>query len=262
MKEAVRHVRRSCDFSSLTGSAAHSRASGIFLASRKARAFARAWLRADRSAGDSFPGRALRSAADVLRIATGPSATRFRRATNLNRQRSRPRRLSVPATAVPLSRMLAETAAELATARSVEEAAPPTANRVAAQPTRAEPTRLCLDRAAYLIQVGVPVPAPRSSPRAASARFGRGASAGPASRFRQPAPRRAHGAIPPCGHGSRRQREVGSSFLPSAWSSFDGRSIACRAGSEAEPSRVNFSRQVSAHLGDRSPPRHRSPPSP
>jgi hypothetical protein len=68
---AVRHVRRSCDFSSLTSSAAHSRASGIFPASRKARAFAKAWLSADRSAADSFPGRAplaLRSAADVLRI--------------------------------------------------------------------------------------------------------------------------------------------------------------------------------------------------
>jgi hypothetical protein len=34
------------------------------------------------------------------------------------------------------------------------------------------------------------------------------------------------------------------------------------AGSKAERSGVNFSRQVSAHLGDRSPPRHRSPPSP
>jgi len=34
------------------------------------------------------------------------------------------------------------------------------------------------------------------------------------------------------------------------------------AGSEAERGGVNFSRQVSAHLGDRSPPRHRSPPSP
>jgi hypothetical protein len=49
------HVRRSCDFSSRTNSAAHSRASCIFPASRKARAFARAWLSADRSSGDSLP---------------------------------------------------------------------------------------------------------------------------------------------------------------------------------------------------------------
>ena len=38
----TRHVRRSCALSSLTNSAAHSRASSIFAASRKARAFARA----------------------------------------------------------------------------------------------------------------------------------------------------------------------------------------------------------------------------
>ena len=55
------HVRRSCDFSSLTSSAAHRRASGIFPASRKARALARAWLSADRSAADSFPDRASRA---------------------------------------------------------------------------------------------------------------------------------------------------------------------------------------------------------
>ena len=48
------HVRRSCDFSSRTNSAAHSRASCIFPASRKARAFARAWLSADRSSGVAF----------------------------------------------------------------------------------------------------------------------------------------------------------------------------------------------------------------
>jgi hypothetical protein len=70
----VRHVRRSCDLSSLTNSLAHSRASSIFPASRKASAFAKAWLSADRSAAESFPDRApraLRSAADVLRI--GPT---------------------------------------------------------------------------------------------------------------------------------------------------------------------------------------------
>ena len=38
----TRHIRRSCALSSLTSSAAHSRASSIFPASRKARAFARA----------------------------------------------------------------------------------------------------------------------------------------------------------------------------------------------------------------------------
>jgi hypothetical protein len=69
--EASRHVRRSCDLSSLTSSAAHSRASGIFPASRNARAFPRAWLSADRSIADSFPDRAPRAArpaADILRI--------------------------------------------------------------------------------------------------------------------------------------------------------------------------------------------------
>jgi hypothetical protein len=87
-KGAVRHVRRSSDLSSLTSFAAHSRASVIFPASLKARAFAKAWLSDRRSAADSFPGRALcalRSASDVLRIAADP--TRFRRATNLDRQR-------------------------------------------------------------------------------------------------------------------------------------------------------------------------------
>ena len=78
MKAAARHVRRSCDLSSLTSSAAHSRASGIFPASLKARAFAKAWLSADRSAADSFPDRApreLRVAADVLRIGTDPKVS-------------------------------------------------------------------------------------------------------------------------------------------------------------------------------------------
>jgi hypothetical protein len=84
IKGAVHHVTRSCDLSCRTSSAAHSRASGIFPASLKARAFAKAWLSADRSAADSFPDRApraLRVAADTVRIATGP--TRFRRAINL-----------------------------------------------------------------------------------------------------------------------------------------------------------------------------------
>ena len=73
---AARHVRSPCDLSSLTSSAAHSRASGIFPASLKARAFARAWLSDRRSAADSFPGRSprgLRLAAIVLRIAPGPT---------------------------------------------------------------------------------------------------------------------------------------------------------------------------------------------
>jgi hypothetical protein len=87
----TRHVRRSCDLSSLTNSAAHSRASGIFPASRKARAFARAWLSADRSAADSFPDRApraIRVSDDLLRIAAGPNGpTRFRRETNFDRRR-------------------------------------------------------------------------------------------------------------------------------------------------------------------------------
>jgi hypothetical protein len=73
--DAVPHVRRSWDLSRLTSSAAHWRASGIFPASLNARAFAKAWLSADRSAADSFPGRALwalRSAVDLLRIGTDP----------------------------------------------------------------------------------------------------------------------------------------------------------------------------------------------
>ena len=82
------HVRRSCDFSSRTNSAAHSRASCIFPASRKARAFARAWLSADRSSGDSLPALApdeARTAGGELRIPTSP--TRYQRATSLDRQR-------------------------------------------------------------------------------------------------------------------------------------------------------------------------------
>ena len=58
----TRHVRRSCDFSSLTSSAAHCRASGIFPISRNARAFARALLSADRSAADSLADRTPRVA--------------------------------------------------------------------------------------------------------------------------------------------------------------------------------------------------------
>ena len=81
---ATRHVRRSCDLSSLTSSAAHSRASVILPASRKARAFVRAWLSVERSVGDSFPDRAPRAARlahDVLRVAAGPKGpTRFQRA--------------------------------------------------------------------------------------------------------------------------------------------------------------------------------------
>jgi len=89
-KWAPRHVRRSCDRSSLTSSAAHSRASGIFPASLKARAFAKAWLSADRSAADSFPNcapRGLRAAPDILRIAPGPTVQFGIGATNLGRRR-------------------------------------------------------------------------------------------------------------------------------------------------------------------------------
>jgi hypothetical protein len=68
----TRYVRRSCALSSLTNSVAHSRASSIFPASRKARAFASAWLSADRSFGDSLPAcaaRVVRVPDDVLRMA-------------------------------------------------------------------------------------------------------------------------------------------------------------------------------------------------
>src|SRR5262249_16237125 len=99
-----RHVSRSCDLSSLTSSAVHSRASGILPASRKARAFARAWLTADRSAADSFPERGTRAARpvdDMLRIVWGPR--RFQRATNRDRQRLQSQHLLCQPTAVPLS---------------------------------------------------------------------------------------------------------------------------------------------------------------
>ena len=62
----TRHVSRSCDFSSLTSSAAHCRAS--LPVSRNARAFARALFSADRSAGDSFSNRAARAAADCCAL--------------------------------------------------------------------------------------------------------------------------------------------------------------------------------------------------
>ena len=67
------HAHRPVIFA--TSSAAHSRASCIFPASRKAKAFANAWLRTDRSAGDSFSDRAPRTARpaeDMLGIGHGP----------------------------------------------------------------------------------------------------------------------------------------------------------------------------------------------
>src|SRR6516164_7856465 len=85
----TRHVSRSCDLSSLTSSAAHSRASVIFPASRKARAFARALLSADRSAADSLAAdrapRVARLADDILRIGQG-SQLGFSGPRNVHRQ--------------------------------------------------------------------------------------------------------------------------------------------------------------------------------
>jgi hypothetical protein len=89
-KWAPHHFRRSCDLSSLTSSAAHSRASVIFSASLKARAFARAWLSDDRSAADSFPDcvlRALRVAADMLRIGPVQGSNSGSAGDNLDRRR-------------------------------------------------------------------------------------------------------------------------------------------------------------------------------
>jgi hypothetical protein len=66
----------------ISGASARSRASGIFPASLKASAFAKAWFRDRRSAADSFPDQALwalRSAADVLRMVL--IRVGFRRAT-------------------------------------------------------------------------------------------------------------------------------------------------------------------------------------
>jgi hypothetical protein len=83
-----RYARRSCAFSRWTSSAAHSRASFIFPASRKARAFARAWLSADRWAGVSLSGGPAplsgRPADDVLRIWCWFGATRFQSAANFD----------------------------------------------------------------------------------------------------------------------------------------------------------------------------------
>ena len=86
----TRHVSGSRDFSSLTSFAAHSRASCIFPASLKARAFARAWLIADRLVADSFPeraSRALRVTADYAArcyLSNWPKS--FSAATNLGAQ--------------------------------------------------------------------------------------------------------------------------------------------------------------------------------
>ena len=85
----TRYVRRSSDLSGLISSAAHSRASGIFPASRKARAFARALLSADRSAADSLAAdrapRVARLADDILRIGQG-SQLGFSGPRNVDRQ--------------------------------------------------------------------------------------------------------------------------------------------------------------------------------
>jgi hypothetical protein len=98
-RRPARHFKRSCDLRSLTSSAAHSRASGIFPASLNARAFAKAWLSADRSAADSFPVRAsrgLRAAADMLRIAPGPTAQLRSGGDECRSSALRSQRLSVP----------------------------------------------------------------------------------------------------------------------------------------------------------------------
>jgi hypothetical protein len=66
----------------IPGASAHSRASGIFPASLKPSAFAKAWFRDRRSAADSFPDQALwalRSAADVPRMVL--TQVGFRRVT-------------------------------------------------------------------------------------------------------------------------------------------------------------------------------------
>src|ERR1700751_4058759 len=116
----TRHVSRSCDFSSLTSSAAHARASCIFPASLKARAFAKAWLNADRSAADSFPDRALRplrAAVDMLRIGTGPRVQvgfSGRQISAVGASTAMSIRCRQLATALP--RRLEEIQAELATA--------------------------------------------------------------------------------------------------------------------------------------------------
>jgi hypothetical protein len=89
-RRAVRHFKRSCELSSLsslTNSSAHSRASGIFPASRKARAFAKAWLSDRRVAADSLSGRAsraLRSAADGLRMVLIQLGSRGRQISTVN----------------------------------------------------------------------------------------------------------------------------------------------------------------------------------
>jgi hypothetical protein len=81
-------------------SAAHSRASGIFPASLKASGFAKAWLSADRSAADSLPDRvprALRAAADMLRIGTVQRSNPVSAGDKSRPPAPRSQRLSVPA---------------------------------------------------------------------------------------------------------------------------------------------------------------------
>jgi len=219
MKAALHHVRRSCDLSSRTSSAAHSRASGIFPASLKARAFAKAWLSADRSAADSFPDRALRAlraAADMLRIATGP--TRFRPATYLDRQRFDRNVYSCRASSRwSLPRMLPQIGADVTTGTGRGAVPPPACGTGARGLHIARSIDPARDPSRVLSRIGSLGPPLRRPLRAASAHFGR--DAGPTStRLRQPAPPRARGAIPPGGRGwsgNRQRPAVGSRrFLP------------------------------------------------
>jgi hypothetical protein len=81
-------------------------------------------------------------------------------------------------------------------------------------------------------QIVGPVRAPRLSPAVTNMHFGRDASPGPTDpRVPWRAPLLAHGATLPCEHvwsRNRQQHEVGSCFLPSAWSGFGG--ALCAAG--------------------------------
>jgi hypothetical protein len=152
-RRAVRHLRRSCDLSSLTNSAAHSRASGILPASLNARAFAKAWLSDRRSAADSFPGRApwaFRSAVEVLRIATDP--IRFQQATNLGRRRFD--RNVYPCRPAPRATAAPDLRADRSRTRGREggcrrEVAPPPTRRAGPRPAHAATNRPPLDLAAY-----------------------------------------------------------------------------------------------------------------
>jgi hypothetical protein len=143
----------------LINSAAHSRASGIFPASRKARAFAKAWLSDRRSAADSFPDRApraLRAAAGVLRICEWSNGFGGRQISTVNGSIATSIRAGrLPAPPPPRTLEQIEAArADRSRTRGREggcrrEVAPPPTRRAGPRPAHAATNRPPLDLVAY-----------------------------------------------------------------------------------------------------------------